>query len=328
MTRAPRAASSSANARPIPVEPPVIIADFPGPQSSTSSFSRPSAQNYLDREPGYAPVRARAFAALRRWLDDAHLLRFVALLAGCDRELDVVAFVERLVALTGDGGEVDEHVGATFSSDEAVSLFGVEKLHSASGHCDSLRDVEFRGRSTARWRGYLDAVANARWGRHLGRRLLENVHAAGRTQPDHVGEAQLRPLDLAVAALVTQVLADLPDVGDSRRRDRMALRLQSTRHVHRRAAVAPRRTRLEEVDCATGLAQHQVVVVHQLCGGETVVQLDEIEIVRSDARPLVSLLRRIARQRIDVGEDLARLFPGIGGEDRRRHLDGPALLLT
>ena len=107
-----------------------------------------------------------------------------------------------------------------------------------------------------------------------------------------MSETDLRALDLAIAGLTAQVMADLPDVGDAGRRDRVALRLQTARDVHRRAAVAERRTRLEEVDRATLGAQHEVVVVHELGGREAVVQLDEVEVLRTDARLLVRLLAR------------------------------------
>ena len=96
--------------------------------------------------------------------------------------------------------------------------------------------------------------------------------------------------DLTVARLAAEVVADLPDVGDAGRRDRVALRLEAARHVDRRLAVAPRGARLEEVDRAALLAQHEVVVVHELGGGEAVVQLDEVEVVGADAGLLVRLL--------------------------------------
>ena len=53
---------------------------------------------------------------------------------------------------------------------------------------------------------------------------------------------------------------------------------------------APRCARLEEVDGTTGLAEHQVVVVHELGRGEAVVQLDEVEILGAHAGLLVRLL--------------------------------------
>ena len=67
--------------------------------------------------------------------------------------------------------------------------------------------------------------------------------------------------------------------------------------------------------------------MHELGGGEAVVQLDEVEVLGADAGLLVGLRGGVAGERVDVGQDLAGLLPRVGGEDRRRHLDGPALLL-
>ena len=69
-------------------------------------------------------------------------------------------------------------------------------------------------------------------------------------EADDVGEADLGALDLTIAGLTAKVVADLPDVGDAGRRDRVALRLQAAGHVDRRRAVAPRCARFEEVDGA------------------------------------------------------------------------------
>src|SRR3954464_11072309 len=52
-----------------------------------------------------------------------------------------------------------------------------------------------------------------------GGRALQDVDAAGRAEPDHVGQADLGVLDLAIAGLTPQVVADLPDVGDAGGRD-------------------------------------------------------------------------------------------------------------
>src|SRR3954449_11558509 len=110
-------------------------------------------------------------------------------------------------------------------------------------------------------------------------RLLQDVHAAGRTETDDMGHADLGALDLTVTGLAAQVVADLPDVGDAGRRDRVALGLQAAGHVDRGGAVAPRRPALEERRRAALLAQAEVVVVHQFGGGEAVVQLDEVEVL-------------------------------------------------
>src|SRR5918994_6486360 len=75
--------------------------------------------------------------------------------------------------------------------------------------------------------------------------LLEDVHAAGGAEADHMRKAHRGPLDLAVARLAPQVVADLPDVGDASGRDRVTLGLQAARHVDGCRAVAPGGARLE-----------------------------------------------------------------------------------
>lgn len=80
-----------------------------------------------------------------RQLDRANVLRFLALLAGRNVELDLLALVERLVAIALDCGEVDEHVVRTFARDEAETLFGVEELH---GTCSQRTLVSQRGPPT------------------------------------------------------------------------------------------------------------------------------------------------------------------------------------
>jgi hypothetical protein len=62
--------------------------------------------------------------------------------------------------------------------------------------------------------------------------------------------------------------------------------------------------------------------VHQLGGGEAVVQLDEVEVLGADAGLLVGDAGRVAGERVDVGQHLAALLVRVGGEHRRRDLDG------
>ena len=124
----------------------------------------------------------------------------------------------------------------------------------------------------------------------LGGGLLQDVDAAGGAEADDVGQADLGALDLAVAGLAAEVVADLPDVGDAGGGDRVALGLQAAGHVHRGRAVAPRGAAVEEVDGAALLAEQEVVVVDELGGGEAVVELDEVEVLGADAGLLVGLL--------------------------------------
>ena len=59
--------------------------------------------------------------------------------------------------------------------------------------------------------------------------LLEDVHGARGAEADHVGQADLRALDLTVAGLAAQVRRHLVDVGDAGRADRVTLGDQPAR---------------------------------------------------------------------------------------------------
>ena len=48
-----------------------------------------------------------------------------------------------------------------------------------------------------------------------------------------MGQADLGVVDLAVAGLPTEVMADLPDIGDAGGGDGMALGFETARHVDR-----------------------------------------------------------------------------------------------
>src|SRR5262249_57175644 len=70
-------------------------------------------------------------------------------------------------------------------------------------------------------------------------RLFQDVDPAGLAEPDDMGEADPRSVDLPLAALAPQVLADLPYVRDPGGADRMPLGLHATGHVDRQAGVSP-----------------------------------------------------------------------------------------
>src|SRR5262249_40293701 len=117
--------------------------------------------------------------------------------------------------------------------------------------------------------------------------LLEYVHPARAGQADHVGEANLGALDLPVARLAAQVRGHLVDVGDPGRPERVPLGQQATGDVHGDLAVAPRAAPVDPLTRAALRAQPQVVIVTQLGGGEAVVQFDQVQILRVDARRLI-----------------------------------------
>src|SRR6187431_3240534 len=77
----------------------------------------------------------------------ADVLGLFALTSGGHVELDALTLGEALVAVTLDCGEVDEHVVATLTSDEAVALLAVEPLHGALCHVLlPLRALDFHRR--------------------------------------------------------------------------------------------------------------------------------------------------------------------------------------
>lgn len=66
--------------------------------------------------------------------DHPNVLSFVTLLAPADLELDGLTFVEALVAIALDSGEVNEDVITLLTRDEAVTLFSVEELNGTCCH--------------------------------------------------------------------------------------------------------------------------------------------------------------------------------------------------
>src|SRR5436190_11379958 len=121
----------------------------------------------------------------------------------------------------------------------------------------------------------------------LDRRLLEDVHRACRAETDHVRQADLGVLDLAVAGLAPQVRRDFVEVCDAGCAEEVALRDEATRRVDGRLTVAPGTALVDELARLTRLAQSEVVVVDELGRREAVVKLDEVEVGRVDAGRLV-----------------------------------------
>src|SRR5271156_1658532 len=142
-------------------------------------------------------------------------------------------------------------------------------------------------------------------------RRFQHVDGAGRCQANHMSQTDLGPVNLTVSGLAAQMGRHLVEVGDASGPDRMALGQQSAGYVDRQRSIPGRRTGVDEVASAAGLAQAKIVVVDQFGGGEAIVQLHQIEILRTDARSLVSLIRRHPRQGVDVGLDLSARGPRV-----------------
>src|SRR6202035_4185763 len=114
----------------------------------------------------------------------------------------------------------------------------------------------------------------------LGGGALEDVHSAGRPQADDVGQADARTLDLSVPRLPARVGGHLVEVGAAGGADGVAFGDEPARHVDGDGPVAPRAPPVDEVARAPGLAQLEVLVVDELGGGEAVVQLHQVEVLR------------------------------------------------
>ena len=71
-------------------------------------------------------------------LDNANVLRFFTLFAGHCVELDELTFVEALIPVALDVGEMDENVITLLARDESEALFGIEKLDCTLCHDDSI----------------------------------------------------------------------------------------------------------------------------------------------------------------------------------------------
>src|SRR4029078_6708720 len=94
------------------------------------------------------PAQRPAASITCDWTSDhANVLSLITLATGGHIELDVLAFLERLVAITLNVGGVDEYVLLTFERDEAEALLGVEEFHCS---CSQLPYLLFAGVSIGR----------------------------------------------------------------------------------------------------------------------------------------------------------------------------------
>src|SRR3954470_2311012 len=97
------------------------------------------------------------------------VLRLFALAAGRNVELDLLAFMQRLVTIALNVGVVDEHVVATLAGNESEALLGIEELHGTCSQLSLISSKEPAG-SAGRSHASGDAIQIGRvqW-RHLDR---------------------------------------------------------------------------------------------------------------------------------------------------------------
>jgi hypothetical protein len=88
----------------------------------------------LPRHDGAAGTSAGGPDQTDSGLDDPDVLGFLALATRGHVELDALTLIEGLVTRPLDVGEVDEHVVALLTGDEAEALLVVEELHGSSCH--------------------------------------------------------------------------------------------------------------------------------------------------------------------------------------------------
>src|ERR1700691_6527120 len=107
------------------------------------------------------------------------------------------------------------------------------------------------------------------------------------------------------ALVLGEMPHDLADVGDTGRAEWMTLAEQSARYVHRIVAAEARVLAAARVNERAGLAvaaEAEILVVHQLGGGEAIMELGKRDVLGADARLLVGLLGGAPRQRTHVGQ--------------------------
>src|SRR5690349_1528962 len=130
--------------------------------------------------------------------------------------------------------------------------------------------------------------------------LLEDVHRARAAGANDMRQTDPRAIDLAAARLAAQMRRHFVDVGDAGRAEGMTLGEKPARDVDRDAPPELRLAGIDHPSRFAVLAEAEILVVHEFGGREAVMQLDEVEIVRTKSRHLVSRLRREPRHRVEV----------------------------
>lgn len=116
-----------------------------------------------------------------------------------------------------------------------------------------------------------------------------------------MGHASAGAVDLAAPGFAPKVSGDFKDVGQPGRTEWVPLGNESARRIDRDPSVSPRRAGIEEVRGFAGSAQLKILVVQELSGGETIMQLDQIEIGRSNPRALIGAFGGKGAESVEVG---------------------------
>ena len=116
---------------------------------------------------------------------------------------------------------------------------------------------------------------------------LVDGHDGRAAEAEVVLQADLRALDLALVGLAAQLPGELGALGQAGGAERMALGDQAAGRVHHPPAAVGRVLGIDELAALALLGQAERLVGDQLVGGEAVVQLDDVDVVRPDARLLV-----------------------------------------
>src|SRR5262245_37151433 len=106
----------------------------------------------------------------------------------------------------------------------------------------------------------------------------------GGVAAERVGQAAACALDLSRARLAAQLRDDLADLRRARRPDRMALRLQPARRIHRNLAAQARPTLFGGETAGARLEETETLGRDDLRDGEAIVQLDDVDVLRPDPR--------------------------------------------
>src|SRR5437867_25809 len=108
-------------------------------------------------------------------------------------------------------------------------------------------------------------------------------------------EAHLGSGDLPLVGLAAELPVELRALGEAGCAEWVPLGDEATRRVHDPLAAIGDGARVDQLAALAGLTQAEPLVGDQLVGREAIVQLDDVDVLRANARLLVDLLGGLAR---------------------------------